>query len=75
MIVITTEGRHLRIQADVAIPNAEAGQWDAPRIARLMELIEQYVEAAEMVDGAMTAIYMSDKIERSNDDRRESASC
>lgn len=52
MIAISTINGVLRIQAEIPVPNAKALPWDHSRMAKLMELIEQYVEAAEMVDAA-----------------------
>jgi hypothetical protein len=51
MIGITTKDGKLRIQAEISIPNAEAGQWSPARIGKLIETIQQTVDVAEMVDG------------------------
>lgn len=34
------------------IPSAAAGQWSEARIAKLIETIQQTIEAAELVDAA-----------------------
>jgi len=53
MIGITTENGTLRIVADIPIPNAEGGQWSAARIASLVKAIQERIDAAEFVDGAI----------------------
>lgn len=60
MIAITTGDATLRIQAEIRIPHAEAGQWSVERIAKLMKTIEDTVDAAEMVDQA----WFSSKLRR-----------
>jgi hypothetical protein len=52
MIAITTIDGVLRIAGEVRIPSAAHGQWSPARLAKLAEMIEQTVEAAEMVDAA-----------------------
>lgn len=51
MIAVATESGVLHVYAKVRIPSAEAGQWSPERHATLIELIRDYVEAAELVDG------------------------
>lgn len=51
VIVATIEG-DLRVHGEFRVPHAEAGTWSVQRTAKLMDLIEDYVAAAEMVDAA-----------------------
>lgn len=50
MIAVTTHEGVLRIHAEVRIPSAEAGTWDPARLGKLIGLIRDYTEAAELVD-------------------------
>lgn len=59
MIAITTIEHELRIQATVRLPCAEAGQWSAERIAKMVQIVDDYVRAAEEVDAAMRYGYTS----------------
>lgn len=52
MIAVTTIDGVLRVVVEKAIPSAAGGQWSEARIAKLVETIEQTIEAAEMVDSA-----------------------
>lgn len=50
MILVTTIDGVLRVHAEIPIPNAPRGQWEAARVGKLLRLINYTVEAAEMVD-------------------------
>ena len=50
MIAISTNEGVLRVHAEVRIPSSESGAWDAARCGKLVDLISDYVEAAELVD-------------------------
>lgn len=50
MIAITTINGRLHIFADVPIPNAPAGQWDAMRIKALARDIEAHINGNELAD-------------------------
>ena len=52
MIAVTTIDGILRVVVEVSIPSAAGGQWSEARIAKLIEMIQRTVEAAEMVDAA-----------------------
>jgi len=44
------------VEAEMRIPNAKGGVWDPARIAKLVQLIQDVVNAAEMVDEADAAV-------------------
>lgn len=50
MIAITTINGRLHVFADVPIPNAPAGQWDAMRIKALARDIEAHIDGNELAD-------------------------
>lgn len=52
MVAVTTFGGVLRVQAELEIPSAPGGSWDEVRVAKLVSLIREMVEAAELVDSA-----------------------
>lgn len=52
MIAVSANDGVLRVQAELRIPSAESGTWSPERQARLAELINEYRDAAELVDDA-----------------------
>lgn len=56
MLAISANDGTLCIFGEIPIPSAEAGQWSEARIGKLMELIKETVDAAELVDSAAKEI-------------------
>lgn len=52
MIAVSVTDGVLRVYAEVKVPSAEAGTWSPARQGKLLQLIRDYVEAAEVVDDA-----------------------
>lgn len=50
MIGVTTDSGRVLVYAEVEIPNAPAGRWSPERCAKLIYLIETFIEGAALFD-------------------------